>query len=194
MGCGGKGPLARLVVTIAGFGDDVVGDIGQQGRVFGQGVLQGHGASQGLVINEHGFTCVFGRLWAAGHHGDDGFSDKAHAISRQNRARGRRDGGAIGPLEVDRFGHGFDAQFVHVLGGVHRQDARHLLSRCGVNARDVGVGMRGAHKGEKGLARVHHVIGVLTQALEQLNIFDARNGLTASVLVSNWIHKNSRPG
>ena len=48
----------------------------------------------------------------------------------------------------------------------------------------MGVGMGGAHKGEMRLARVGDVIGVLPQAFEQLNVFDARHGLATAIFVS----------
>ena len=53
-----------------------------------------------------------------------------------------------------------------------------------VDRDNVGVGVWGAHKREIGLTRVHDVIGVLPQTLEELVIFDARHGLTAAIFVS----------
>ncbi len=169
---GGESSGGRFRVAQMPLVDRVVGNVGMDlRRACGLRLGRVDHGRQHFVIDLH----LLGRVTAlrnrlCDHHGNR-IADTVDLAGCERRVRRHLHRRAV--LGMD---HPAANQVAYLVGGQIRADehgnhARHFLRRAGIDAFDLGVGMRRAHEGGAGLARPHHVVGILSLARDEAEVF-----------------------
>ena len=117
-----------------------VGDIGleflvDEVSVLARGPFHIHDGGQRVVLHLHQLGSIGGGIHVFGDHGNDGFADIAHPLSRQRRM--------YGCLQVgERACTRYIAHAGEILRGNDGQHARHISCRRPIDRTDHSMSMR----------------------------------------------------
>ncbi len=169
---GGKGRVRRLGVAKMPLIDRVAGDVGVNlRRVFGLRLGRIDHGGEHLVVDFDFLGSVAALRHCLGDHHRDRVADAIDLAGRERRMRRHLHRRAVLGMDHPAADQIADLVGGEIGAGEHVNHARHFLGRSNVDALDLGVGMRRAHEHGAGLARPHHVIGVLSVAGDKSEVF-----------------------
>jgi hypothetical protein len=133
---------------------------------------------QRLVLDEHQrrpVGCLGGSLRDDQR---DGITHVAHAVSREGRSGRDECGGPVAPLASGIARQRPEPVSGVVGAGEHEDHASRCRGRRHVDGTNARVSVRRAHDDGVRLARQIHVVRVAAQALHEVGIFEATDGLS----------------
>jgi hypothetical protein len=110
-----------------------------------------------------------------GDHGRNRLADMAHRAAREREAVRLRHRLAVGRFDRPQRRHRADLVGCHVGAGQHRHHARKRCRPRGVDAPDMGMGVRRAHQHAMQLARQHQVGDEAALPAQELGVLDAQH-------------------
>ncbi len=169
--------------------DQIAGRFGvDRRRAFVERVSEIDIGRQHLVIDLDRLCSVLGLIVAVGHHHRHRVADIAHRVDRHHRMRRRLVRLAVLVLDHPAADQAADLGVDQVLAGEDLDHARHLLGRRGVDALDLGVGVRRTQEVGVGRARERQVVDVAAGSGQEALVFRPENAGTDSSGGGHGLH------
>ena len=128
-----------------------------------------------VVVDLDRLGGVLGLVVAVGHDHGDRVADIAHRIDRHHRMRRRLVRLAVLVLDHPAADQAADLGVDQVLAGEDLDHARHLLGRRGVDALDLGVGVRRTQEVGVGRARERQIVDIAAGSGQEALVFRPKN-------------------
>ena len=185
----GPGAVAHLPVE-----DQVALDVIVDQRGAGLGRFVGADRVRpGFVVDLDQLRGILGLLQGLGDDQGDRIADVTDAALCQHRTRRVGARSAVAVVDRDEAGQIAVAGLLDVVAGQDQQDARRLAGRSGVDALDIGVGVRRAqHIGPGGRRRKLGVVGVAAAAGQKPRILDPAYRLSDAELCHDFLRLDRR--